>query len=250
MKPRLLDLLYPRECVVCRAPIGGAPGSAFCAACEAGLEWVRPPLCPRCGAGGVGRACGECGGKEILFAGTTALGRYDGKSRDAVLELKFRGSRHLADEFGRRLAERIGRRFDVVTPVPMSRWKLLFRGYNAAELLAERLARHARLPYARSALRKVRRTRAQSELSMEERLTNPKGAYRARKTRGVVLLVDDVLTTGATANACTEALRQAGAAEVHLAVIARWFFFFLERPFWDRAPRKRKKYLAQESPMA
>ena len=221
MKRRLLDLLYPRECAVCDAPIGDSGDAAFCGGCDGRLEWARPPLCPRCGAGDLARSCGECGGKELLFAGATALGRYDGKLRDAVLELKFRGSRHLADELGRRLASRIGRRFDLVTPVPMSRWKLLYRGYNAAELVAERLAHHADLPYARSALRKVRRTRPQSELSLEERRTNPLGAYRARKVRGVVLLVDDVLTTGATANACTQALREAGASEVHLAVVAR-----------------------------
>jgi ComF family protein len=217
----LLDLLYPRECALCAAPVGGAEGVAFCAACDGRLEWGKPPFCLRCGAGPAGPDCGECRGKEILFAGATALGRYDGRLRDAVLQLKFRGSRHLADEFGRRLASRLARAFDLVVPVPMSRWKLLLRGYNAAELVAERLARHATLPHARGALRKIRRTRPQSELSMEERLTNPKGAYRSRPVRGVVLLVDDVLTTGATANACTEALRAAGATEVHLAVVAR-----------------------------
>jgi len=141
--------------------------------------------------------------------------------RDFVLALKFRGSRYLADEFGRRLAARIDRKFDLVVPVPMSRWKLLFRGYNAAALVAERTARHAGLPFSARALRKIRRTKPQAELERDERLVNPKGAYRASGVRGVVLLVDDVLTTGATANACTEALRAGGAAEVHVAVVAR-----------------------------
>ena len=218
MKLRLLDLLFPRECAVCSAP---APDAAFCAACDARLEWMRPPLCPRCGAGSLSGDCAECRGKELLFAGATALGRYEGALREALLQLKFRGSRHLADEFGRRLAVRLPRGFGLVAPVPMSRWKLLFRGYNAAELVAERVARHAGLALSRGLLRKIRRTRPQSELALEERLTNPRGAYRSRPVTGKVLLVDDVLTTGATANACTEALRAAGAAEVHLAVVAR-----------------------------
>jgi predicted amidophosphoribosyltransferase len=217
VKPRLLDLLYPRLCACC----GGPGGGAFCEACEAALEWIAPPSCPRCGAARPGRRCAECEGKEFVFAGATALGRYEGRFRDAVLALKFRGGRHLADEFGRRLAGRLPKRFDLVVAVPMSRWKLLVRSYNAAELVAERLARHAGLPFARRALIKTRRTRPQAELPLGERLRNPLGAYRARRLRGVVLLVDDVLTTGATANACAEALRAAGAAEVHVAVVAR-----------------------------
>ncbi len=221
MKLRLLDLLYPRACSVCSAPIGEAGRLAFCAGCDAGLEWIEPPACPRCGAARRGPACGECRGREYAFAGAAALGRYEGRLREAVLALKFRGGRHLAEEFGRRLAARLGRRFDLVVPVPMSRWKRLVRHYNPAELVAERLARHAGLPFRPGALRKVRRTRPQAELPVEERLRNPAGAYRARGVRGMVLLVDDVLTTGATAGACAEALRAAGASEVHVAVVAR-----------------------------
>jgi predicted amidophosphoribosyltransferase len=220
VKLRLLDLLYPRACSEGDAPIAEEGRLAICGRCEERLEWIRPPVCPRCGAGLAGRECGECAGKEIVFAGATALGRYDGAFRQAVLRFKFRGARHLADELGGRLAARIGRKVDVVTPVPMSPLKVLFRGYNAAELLADRVASHLGVP-CRALLRKVRRTKPQADLALEERLINPRGAYRSKPARGVVLLVDDVLTTGATANACTEALRAAGATEVHVAVAAR-----------------------------
>jgi predicted amidophosphoribosyltransferase len=221
VKVPLLDLLYPRTCAVCETPIAEADRVSICAECDGRLEWIAPPACPRCGAAKRAGECGECEGKAFLFAGAAALGRYEGGLREAVLRLKFRHARHLADEFGWRLAARIGRKFDLVAPVPMSRWKRLVRHYNAAELVAERLAHYTGLPCRAEALRKVRRTKAQADLALEERLSNPVGAYRARRVRGTVLLVDDVLTTGATANACTQALREAGATEVHLAVIAR-----------------------------
>jgi len=221
VKAALLDLLYPRVCSACGTRISDPGRLAFCEGCEGALEWIASPACPRCGAAKPGDRCGECDGREFRFAGAVALGRYDGRLRDFLLALKFRGARHLADEFGRRLAARLPGGADLVVPVPMSRWKLLFRGYNAAALVAERLARHAGLPYAGAAIRKVRRTRPQAELERRERLVNPAGAYRASGVRGVVLLVDDVLTTGATADACAEALLAAGAAEVRVAVVAR-----------------------------
>ena len=217
----LLDFLYPRECSVCSRLISEADRLSLCAECDGALEWIAPPACARCGAAEVKGACGECAGKSFGFDGAVALGRYAGKLREAVLSLKFRGARPLADEFGRRLAARIGRRFDLVTPVPMGTWRLLSRGYNAAELLARRLAKHGGMKYFGRALRKTRRTRPQTGLPLEERLSNPAGAYRARKVGGVALLVDDVMTTGATASACARALRDAGASEVHVAVVAR-----------------------------
>ena len=116
---------------------------------------------------------------------------------------------------------RLSRRYEGVIPVPMSTWRLLGRGYNPAELVAERPAHHAGLPFRRRGLRKTRRTRPQIELPMEDRLRIPQDAYRAARAAGPVLLVDDVLTTGGTANACAEALRAAGASKIHLAVIAR-----------------------------
>jgi ComF family protein len=155
-----------------------------------------------------------------------AAGRYAGFVRDLVHKLKFGGRTDLARPLARRLAGRVaaapwGASVRTVVPVPMRRLKLLFeRGYNPAELLAGRLARELGRPMRRW-LAQVRPTPSQTSLSGGERRRNPRGAYRAPRGRGVVLLVDDVLTTGATAGECARALKTAGASAVYLAVVGR-----------------------------
>jgi ComF family protein len=155
-----------------------------------------------------------------------AAGRYAGYVRELVHRFKFGGRTDLARPLARRMAERVARApwgasVGTVVPVPMRRLKLLFeRGYNPAELLAHRLARELGCP-ARRWLAQVRPTPSQTSLSGPERRRNPRGAYRARRARGRVLLVDDVLTTGATAGECSKALLRAGATAVYLAVVGR-----------------------------
>lgn len=219
----LAGLLYPPLCALCDARCPGA----VCGACETKLELVDGEACRRCGAAILGRACGECRGREFVFARAAALGHYVGTFRGLVLRFKLGGQWHLARDLGRRLADRVlaaGLPAEVVVPVPMRKWAILGRGYNPAEELADQVAAALRRPFAR-ALRKVRATKPQATLPLPERSTNPAGAYAVRKPASVrgraALLVDDVLTTGATANECAKALLRAGASEVNLAVLAR-----------------------------
>lgn len=216
-----LDVLYPRLCGLC-----GAAGEPICGRCDARIVWSEGDLCPTCGGMRQGSWCAACAGKSFEFRRAIALGAYAGTLRDVVLALKFKGERALARPLARRLAERVrtaGFAVDAVAFVPMSRWKMLAeRRGNAAELLAEGIARELGRPLARI-LRKTRRTRAQTALPLAERLENPRDAYRAGPGASdrAVLLVDDVLTTGATASACARALYQARAREVNVAVVAR-----------------------------
>jgi ComF family protein len=221
-----LDLVYPRACEACGgAPEGSADGLA-CAACAPRMEWIAGDTCARCGAEKAAGRCLECGGRKFPFRGAVAAGRYAGLVRELVHRFKFGGRTDLAWPLARRMADRLRRApwsggLDAIVPVPMRRLKLLFgRGYNPAELLAHRLARELRLP-ARRWLTQIRATPSQTSLTGTERRRNPAGAYRARRARGTVLLVDDVLTTGATAGECARALLEGGAGRVYLAVVGR-----------------------------
>ncbi len=227
-----LDLVFPRRCEMCGRKLRDPADDLLCPTCAPHAGWTADPACPRCGAGlsAEGAACRECARRTFSFRGAVAAGPYGGFIRDLVHRLKYDGRTDLARPLGARLAARIraarwGGELDVVVPVPMRRWKILAgRRYNAAALLAERIGRELDLPV-RAALRAARAVPSQTSLTGEQRRGNPSGAYAARSPRALrdrrVLLVDDVLTTGATASECARVLKGAGAAQVRLAVVGR-----------------------------
>lgn len=224
----LRDLIYPPQCALCRSPCESS--DVLCAECAGEVEWTEAAAaCRACGAripvgaGPVPSSCGECLGKPIRFDGAVALGAYEGKLRELVIAFKQPAYRVLTGLFVPRLAARLGgRRFDAVVPVPMHRIDFILRGYNAAAELAAGLARQLEVPERPRALRKLRRTRPQKNLVLRERLVNLRGAFEpAARIAGRVLLVDDVLTSGATLTECADALRRAGAMSVEAAVVAR-----------------------------
>lgn len=227
---RLLDLLYPRECELCGKRLVEPELDDLCYLCDEGVEWIAGHTCGRCGAGAPdGEArCGECAGKAIAFKGAVAAGRYAGQVRELIHRFKFHRRMHLARPFAARIVRQLrrtvwGGEIDLLVPVPTPVLRIVERGYAAAEVLAMRLAGDLDRPWTR-ALRVARVVRSQTELSGAERLKNPAGAFSARPRRirdKGVLLVDDVLTTGATANECTRVLRDAGARQVYLAVMGR-----------------------------
>jgi ComF family protein len=226
-----LDAVLPPLCMACREPIAG-PGR-LCAACFAGLEFIGPPQCAICGApfaAGSAEAlvCGACLAHPPAYARGRAAVRYGDAARDLVLAFKHADRTENARPFAAMMA-RAGadllREADVIVPVPLHRWRLLRRRYNQAALLARELARLSGRPWAPGAMVRRRSTPSQGRLGRHARFENVRGSFIVAEPGSIaaraILLVDDVVTTGATAGACAKALRRAGAARVDLLTFAQ-----------------------------
>jgi predicted amidophosphoribosyltransferase len=197
----LLDLLLPRRCVVC-----GQGGVALCAACVAALPELRPPLCARCGAPTAWpvERCRECAGRRLAFRSARAAVPYDDTVRRIVRRWKEHGLRSLAGAAADVLAARVTRPgVAVVTWVPAEPWRARSRGHHPAERLARELAERWALPCRPLLVRRGPALR-QRGLSRSQRQRNP--AFLALETGLCAVIVDDVYTTGATANAAARAL--------------------------------------------
>jgi ComF family protein len=213
---RALDVVFPRRCAGC-----GDGAWPFCAACRLALEPLEPPWCSRCGRP---RAlpvatCDDCPPEPLTSA--RAPFRYDGPAKAAIHRLKFSGWRDVGAALAGAILATDPPPADVVTWVPLARRRLAERGYDQARALAGGLARELDAPLVRL-LRRAAPTAPQARLRGAERRRAMHEAFAPRRPAPPrVLLVDDVLTTGATAAACAEALRGAGAREVHLVAAAR-----------------------------
>lgn len=216
----LLDLLVPQRCAAC-----SRTGAALCTGCRDSLIRLAPPLCDRCGSPSAWpvRRCAECAGRRISFASARAAILYDAPARRLVHAWKEHGQRRLAVETAALIAETLTRP-DVAALafVPADDDRALWRGHRPAETLAEELGRLWELPV----LALLRRTRSvrdrQRGLGLAARRRNVAGAFGpARASPARVCLVDDVYTSGATANAAASALRRGGARKVEVMTFAR-----------------------------
>jgi ComF family protein len=230
----LLDLLYPRACAGCgRAPEERERG--LCWTCRADLQMIAPPLCKLCGNPVEGRIdheyiCYHCDRLRPHFDRARSAGRFDGLLRQLVLDYKYHRALWLEAELLEILSVCASVHyspadFDTVASVPLYPARRRHRGFNQAELLASALARRLGKPCRRRGLARIRRTPTQTHLTASQRLHNVTGAFEAAsdgRWRGHrVLLVDDVMTTGATVSECARALKEAGAEAVFVVTLAR-----------------------------
>lgn len=215
-----------RRCQGCGAPV--ATGW-LCPACLGRMPVQEGSYCPRCGevrsgAAGPPLVCGACRLDPPPWEAVAFWGPYRGQVRQMLKRFKFQGDLGMTAVLGWMLAEAVRRRglaADVVVPVPMRPAALAARGFNQSMELARALAGRMGWPV-RHLLVKTRDTQQQARLSRAQRLVNVAGAFEAQPVAGLrVALVDDIMTTGATARACAEALMAAGAQTVWCAVVAR-----------------------------
>ena len=242
----LLAVAFPTQCCLCGDELSAQGRLRICGVCWASLEPWKGPACLRCGLpfssshaveSSVGQ-CGACRAGEPAFDAVRSFGIYTGKLRQVVLRLKFGGDGRL----GLRLGELLSATWDalplrreldlVIVPVPLHPARQRERGFNQSELLAAGLARALGRQYgaaepriAKSWLRRKRATPPQTGLSVAARRENLRGAFEVVNPDAVrgraIVLVDDVMTTGATVSACARALKRAGAEKVMGVTLAR-----------------------------
>ena len=225
----LVDLVLPPRCPSCRAIVDG--DGRFCSDCWGQLVFITAPHCACCGTPfdhdrGAAALCGECLAATPRFTTARAAVLYGGPARKIVLALKHGDRAHLARMMAAAMARvAILPPGALLLPVPLHRWRLWRRGFNQAALMAQALAALTGHDTDLMVLQRVRHTPSSHGMGRAARAANVRGAFRVSDRERIkgrdVVLVDDVLTTGATAEACARHLRRSGAQSVHVLTYAR-----------------------------
>jgi ComF family protein len=235
LKDDLLDFVYPQACAICRNPLKREE-TDVCEECWKALALLPSSYCPYCRTSLENQdeiANHQCpnltGSEERRILAVRSLGTFDDHYQKLVHRVKYEKKIHL----GRRLAQRLGESTsedkcfagcDMVIPVPLHRARQRERGFNQSEVLAEGISRVMGVSLTKDVLTRKRNTKDQTYLNARQRAENVKGAFvvtQPEKTDGKrVILVDDVMTTGATLNECARVLQEAGAAGVFAATLA------------------------------
>ncbi len=230
---RIIDLFLPPLCFVCEEPVSRT--ETVCPACWKKLTFIEASFCARCGIPfdfpvAPGTLCGACLAEPPAFETARAAMLYDDESRKMIIRFKRVDQTHYAKALAtwmHRAGSDILKTADALIPVPLHRKRLFHRRYNQSALLAQNVGELAQKPALVDALARIKETPVQGRLKRKERQANVKGAFAVLEKHKpaingkTLVLIDDVMTTGSTANECAKALLSAGASAVHILTVAR-----------------------------
>ena len=233
MPNALLNLLFPPQCLHCDVIV--PKHGTLCQPCWQKIQFITEPMCVCCGlpfdySMGEGALCGECLREHPAYGHGRAVFRYNEYSGALVTKLKYHDQAYLAAVYGAWLAQAgapLIAASDVIVPVPLHYWRFVGRRYNQSALLAQALSKKCGLTCLPNGLMRTRKTLSQTGLSRSQRENNVRGAFAVtprfldRIKDKTILLIDDVMTTGATIDACSKALLKAGAVNVNVLTLAR-----------------------------
>lgn len=225
----IIDSLLPKTCPVCK-DIVVPRGNQICRKCLLSFSFVKEPTCEKCGKeilSASQKICYDCRYNRKSFTKGIALLNYEELSRECMSGIKFLNRKEDIDVFAAMIVSRLGKTIknwepECLIPVPVYKDRLIKRGYNQAEELAKGIGKRLNIPVNSEILIRNRPTKAQKSLNPQERLENLSGAFdigKCIKTTRCVVLVDDIYTTGSTAEACTRVLRRTGIEDIRVLCI-------------------------------
>lgn len=226
----ILDLVYPQpvDCLYCGG-VKKAGDYELCGECLGAIEFIRQPSCMKCGKPLSAECshCADCTGQVFSFAKALPVAVYRGWLKDVIYAFKFRRQVELAKPLARMMAGKVaaaGLGFDIILPVPMHPDRLHLRGYNHASILAEYVGGFLGIPVGAQTLKRCIDTLPQRTLKRSARERNLYNVFRVTKAELIkdkrVLLIDDIYTTGFTAEGCSAALLAGGAHSVVVSILA------------------------------
>lgn len=228
IKEELISFVFPRRCPVCDEIL--FTGSYICEDCRRKISFMKEPVCKRCGKTLEQERqeyCSDCMRKKHYFVQGKAVFEYQEEMKKSMYRFKYSNKREYADYYGLEAVRLYGawikrREIEAIVPVPMYIWKKRRRGYNQAEVFANRLGQLLQLPVECNLVKRIRNTRPQKELNDVGRKENLKKAFKIVPNivkYKKILLIDDIYTTGCTIDAVAEVLLKAGVKEVYFICI-------------------------------
>lgn len=232
----LLELLYPEKntCFFCEVHDEAINDRYICRDCEKAMKEIIPPICMKCSKpidmNAPENLCSDCRKHDHSFEMSRSVYAYEGSVKKGIYNFKYYNKPYFYRFFGRCLVDCMKENdysgLELVVPVPLHRSKMRKRGYNQSELLARYISKNTAIPFV-DILKRIKKTPKQSQMTKEERGKNLKNAFDVKKGMAkvlagkTVLLVDDVYTTGSTADECSSTLLKNGASKVFVITIAR-----------------------------